>query len=161
MASKDRLHDKDKLFMQKAIEEAEKALAIDEVPVGAVVVLENKIIGRGYNLKEKGADPTLHAEITALKEAAAYISDWRLSECQLYVTLEPCSMCAGAMLQARIKRLIFGASDKKAEACGSLYNLVQDERFNHQIEIKEGVLADRCGQLLKDFFKKLRSSKTD
>jgi tRNA(adenine34) deaminase len=148
----------DEEYMQLALIEARKAMEIDEVPIGAIVVCNEKIVGRGYNSKEKENDPTAHAEIVALRNAARNISSWRLSECQLYVTIEPCPMCAGAMLQARIKRLVYGAADLKAGATGSLYNIVQDERLNHHIEIKSGVLAEECQDLIRDFFKKLRKS---
>ena len=144
-------------FMQLALHEAKKAKSKDEIPIGAIVVNQGKVIGRGHNMKELAGDPTLHAEMIALKQAAQYFSSWRLENCSLYVTLEPCPMCAGALLQARIEKLVFGAFDKKAGACGSLYNLVQDERFNHMIEIKSGIMAEQSKKLLQDFFQKLRN----
>jgi tRNA(adenine34) deaminase len=148
----------DEYFMLQALAEAQKALELEEVPIGAVVVYKGEIIGRGYNLKERDNDPTAHAEIIALREAAQNLSSWRLDECQLYVTIEPCPMCAGAIVQARIARLVFGAFDPKAGATGSLYNIVEDERLNHQvIEVKGGVLAKEARQLMQDFFKKLRT----
>lgn len=147
----------DLYFMSQALMEARKALELEEVPIGAVVVYEGKIIGRGYNLKERDNDPTAHAEIIALREAAQALSSWRLDGCQLFVTIEPCPMCAGAIVQARIARLVFGALDPKAGAAGSLYNIIKDERLNHRVtEVKSGVLAQESRQLMQDFFKKLR-----
>ncbi|AZO93671.1 tRNA adenosine(34) deaminase TadA [Halocella sp. SP3-1] len=147
---------KDEEYMKLAIIEAGKALEIEEVPIGAVVISKGEIIGRGYNLRENTNDPTAHAEIIALKNAAANLNSWRLDECSLYVTIEPCPMCAGAIVQARIKRLVYGAKDPKAGAAGSLYNIVRDKRLNHQVELKAGVLAEECGDLMKGFFRKLR-----
>ncbi|MFW6308896.1 MAG: tRNA adenosine(34) deaminase TadA [bacterium] len=143
-------------YMKLALKEARKALVQDEVPIGAVVVCDGEVIGRGFNLKEKEKDPTLHAEMIALREAARYLSSWRLDDCTLYVTLEPCPMCSGAILQSRIKKLVFGAFDKKAGTCGSLYNLVQDKRFNHYVELESGVLAGESKKLLQNFFRDLR-----
>ncbi|NLM96938.1 MAG: nucleoside deaminase [Halanaerobiaceae bacterium] len=149
----------DEDFMRFAIKEAEKALEIDEVPIGAIVVCDGEIIGKGYNLKERDSDPTAHAEIIALKEAARKLKTWHLDNCDLYVTIEPCPMCAGAIVQARIRKLVFGAYDSKAGAVGSLYNIVEDERLNHQVsELKGGVLAAECRKLVQDFFKKLRNN---
>ena len=151
----------DQYYMKLALKEAQKALAIEEVPIGAVVICEDKVVGRGYNLKERAHDPTGHAEIIALRDAAGNLSSWRLDQCQLYVTVEPCPMCAGAIVQARIKRLVYGVADPKAGATGSLYNLVEDERFNHQVtELKGGVLAEECRDLIKGFFSKLRKTDT-
>ncbi len=148
----------DEKYMKLALAEAEKAFAIDEVPVGAVVVYDGQVIGRGYNLREKNNDPTAHAELIALRDAARNLSSWRLDKCQLYVTIEPCPMCAGAIVQARIERLVYGASDPKAGATGSLYNIVEDKRLNHQVvNVKGGVLAGKCSNLMKDFFKRIRS----
>ncbi|MDI3547276.1 MAG: tRNA(adenine34) deaminase [Halanaerobiales bacterium] len=149
----------DEDYMRLALVEAKKALALEEVPIGAVVVCAGEVVGKGYNLKEKDNDPTAHAEIIALRDAAKNLSSWRLDGCQLYVTIEPCPMCAGAIIQARIERLIYGADDPKAGATGSLYNLVEDERFNHQVaEVKGGVLAEECRDLMKSFFSKLRKT---
>ena len=146
--------------MKLAITEAEKALEIEEVPVGAVVISNGKVVGRGYNLREQEQDPTAHAELIAIRDAARNLKSWRLDDCDLYVTLEPCPMCAGAIVQARIRRLVFGAHDPKSGATGSLYNLVEDERLNHQLsELKGGVLAEEISQMMKTFFKKLRSRK--
>ncbi|MDD4680724.1 MAG: tRNA adenosine(34) deaminase TadA [Clostridia bacterium] len=147
-------------LMQEALVEAQKAYVFDEVPIGAVVVKDGKIIGRGHNLRERVKDPTLHAEIIAIKQAAKALGSWRLSDCDLYVTIEPCPMCAGAVLQARIRQLIFGARDPKAGCAGSLYNLLQDSRFNHQTEVVEGVLEEDCSQIMKDYFRQKRN-KTD
>ncbi|MFW6035320.1 MAG: tRNA adenosine(34) deaminase TadA [Halothermotrichaceae bacterium] len=148
----------DEDYMKLAIIEAKKALEIEEVPIGAIVVSKEKVVGHGFNLKERAHDPTAHAEIIALKDAAKNLSSWRLDDCDLYVTIEPCPMCAGAIVQARIKRVVFGAYDPKAGAVGSLYNITKDKRLNHQVEeIKGGVLADKCRKLMKDFFKKLRN----
>lgn len=144
--------------MNLAIMEAEKALEIDEVPIGAVVIYNDKIVGRGYNLKERDSDPTAHAEMIALKDAAQNMQSWRLDKCDLYVTIEPCPMCAGAIVQARIRKLVFGAFDPKAGATGSLYNIVEDQRLNHQVsEVKGGILAEKSQRLMKDFFIKLRN----
>ena len=143
-------------FMKEALREAEIAYSHQEVPVGAVIVYQNKIIARAYNQKEGLQDPTAHAEILALQQAARYLGTWHLEDSTLYVTLEPCPMCAYAMLQARIKRLIFGASDPKAGAAGSVINIVQDKRFNHQIEIVSGVLKKECSLISQKFFQERR-----
>ncbi len=142
--------------MRAALREAENAAEEDEIPIGAVVVLSGRIIGRGYNPREKLHDPTAHAEMLALTAAAAHVGDWRLSGCTMYVTLEPCPMCAGAVLLARISRLVFGAHDPKAGACGTLYRLHDDPRLNHRVPITTGVLADECGDVLQAFFRRLR-----
>ena len=149
----------DEKYMKLALREARKALAKDEVPIGAVVVCKGEIVGRGHNLKELNSDPTAHAEIIAIREAAQKLNSWRLSDCQLYVTIEPCPMCAGAMLQARIKRLVYGAADKKAGVVDSLYQLLNDERFNHIITVRDGVMAEESRKLMQDFFNKLRKRK--
>ncbi|MCL6589723.1 MAG: tRNA adenosine(34) deaminase TadA [Firmicutes bacterium] len=143
--------------MREAIREAETAFLLGEVPIGVVIVCDSRIIARGHNLRETTGDPTAHAEIIALREASQLKRHWRLTETVLYTTLEPCPMCAGAMVQARIKRLVFGASDPKAGAAGSLINIVQDERLNHRLEVTSGVLADECGKILKRFFKERRN----
>ena len=147
----------DKKYMELAFSEAKKALAKKEVPIGAIIIKDNKIIGRGHNLKEKRQDPTAHAEIVAIKDAASNLNSWRLDNCEIFVTLEPCPMCVGAMLQARIKRLVFAAYDPKGGAAGSLYNLANDHRFNHSIEIKGGVMKKKSSNMLKNFFKSLRN----
>jgi tRNA(adenine34) deaminase len=147
---------KDIELMQEALSEAEIAYSHQEVPIGVVVVYQNKIIARAHNRKEELQDPTAHAEILALQEAARYLGSWHLEDLDLYVTLEPCPMCAYAMLQARIKRLIFGTPDPKAGAAGSIINIVQDKRFNHQIEVVSGVLEKECSLILQRFFKERR-----
>lgn len=149
----------DNYYMDIALEEARKAAAKLEVPVGAVVVHSGQVIGRGHNLRETSQDPTSHAEMIAIRAAAKEIDSWRLEEADLYVTLEPCSMCAGAILQARLKKVVYGATDPKAGAAGTLYNLLEDNRFNHQVELVTGVRAEESSQLLKDFFRQLRLGK--
>lgn len=139
--------------MKEALIEAEKALEKDEVPIGAVVVKDSKIIGRGHNLRETKKDPTLHAEILAIRDAAKTLGGWRLSGCDIYVTIEPCPMCAGAILQARLDTVVFGARDPKAGCAGSLYNILTDNRFNHRTQVVEGVLKDQCSRIIKDYFK--------
>lgn len=145
-------------FMRIALDEAIKAHELEEVPIGAVVVKEGKLIARGYNLRERLKDPTAHAEMIAITAAAEALGDWRLEGCTLYVTLEPCAMCAGAIVNSRVPRVVFGALDPKAGACGSLFNLVQDSRLNHRVELVSGVLAEDCGALLKEFFRARRKS---
>jgi tRNA(adenine34) deaminase len=142
--------------MEQALLEAQKAYDMDEVPIGAVVVKDGEIIARGHNLRETGRDPTLHAEMVAIREAARYLGGWRLTGCELYVTIEPCPMCAGAIIQARIQRVVFGAMDPKAGCAGSLYNLLQDPRFNHQVEVVGGVMEEECRRIMQDFFRKKR-----
>ncbi len=146
----------DQEFMGEALAEADKAARIGEVPIGAVIVYEEKIIARAHNLKETTGDPTAHAEILALRTAAQLRQGWRLSGATLYTTLEPCPMCAGAMVMARIGRLVYGAKDPKAGSAGTLMNIVRDERFNHKVEITSGVLATECGNILKEFFRERR-----
>ena len=145
-------------WMESALREAEQALKRKEVPIGAVIVHNSRIIGRGYNQIESLQDPTAHAEMIAITAAAGGLGSRRLEECTLYVTLEPCAMCAGAIVLARIPRVVFGAADPKAGACGTLYNIVQDDRLNHQVELEGGVLAERCGGLLTEFFGTLRGN---
>ena len=153
------MNQSDNYYMDIALEEARKADAKLEVPVGAVVVHSGQVIGRGHNLREASQDPTSHAEMIAIRAAANEIGSWRLEEADLYVTLEPCPMCAGAILQARLKRVVYGATDPKAGAAGTLYNLLEDERFNHQVELVIGVRAEESSQLLQDFFRQLRLGK--
>ena len=143
-------------FMREALKEAQKAYDQAEVPIGAVVVLNGEIIGRGYNLREKEQDATLHAEIKAIRQANQHLGSWRLEDCELFVTLEPCPMCSGAMILARMKRVVFGAFDPKAGTAGTFMNLLQDSRFNHQVEVEQGVLEDECKEILQQFFKGLR-----
>jgi len=146
-------------FMQAALAEARLALEKGEVPIGAVVVFNDEIIGRGHNLRETSNDPTTHAEMVAIREAAAAIGHWRLLETTLYVTLEPCVMCMGAIILARIPRLVYACRDPRAGAVGSIYDFSQDERFNHKVEVSEGVLGEECSQQLSGFFKELRTGK--
>ena len=143
-------------WMKAAFREAEKAFAQDEIPIGAVVVQNGQIIGRGYNQCESLIDPTAHAEIIAITSAANTIKDWRLKDCQLYVTKEPCPMCAGALVNARINMVIFGMYDEKEGCCGSLYQLCRDNRFKHQLTVKGGIMEDACTLIIQEFFKKQR-----
>jgi tRNA(adenine34) deaminase len=143
-------------FMRQALGLAEDAARLGEVPVGAVAVKDGVVVGRGYNRREIDADPFSHAELLAMRDAARALGAWRLGGVTVYVTLEPCPMCAGALVQARVGRLVFGATDPKAGAVSSLYNLVGDERFNHQVSVTPGVLAEECGSVLKAFFRGLR-----
>ena len=149
--------EKGRYFMRLAIEQAGVAEENGDVPIGAVIVREGQIIGRAYNQREQLQDPTAHAEIIALTQAAAALENWHLDGCTMYVTLEPCAMCAGALVLARMKRLVYGCSDPKAGACGSLYNIVQDERLNHRVEVTSGVLEAECSELLQKFFAERRS----
>ena len=142
----------DKRFMQIAIGQAKVAEQNDDVPIGAVIVHRDRIIGKAYNQREQLKDPTAHAEIIALTQAAAFLQSWRLDGCTMYVTLEPCPMCAGALVLSRMDRLVYGCHDPKAGACGSLYDIVRDERLNHRLKVTSGVLADQCRKLLQDFF---------
>ena len=146
----------DERYMQVAIEQARIAEENGDVPIGAVIVYENRIIGKAYNQREQLQDPTAHAEIIALTQAAAALENWHLNGCTIYVTLEPCPMCAGALVLSRMDRLVYGCDDPKAGACNSLYNIVQDERLNHHLEVTSGVLAEQCGRLLQEFFAKRR-----
>lgn len=143
-------------FMKAAIEEAQKAAEIGEVPIGAVIVRDGEIVGRGYNLRETKKDPTLHAEMIAIREASERLGGWRLIGCTLYVTLEPCPMCAGAIVQSRVEQVVYGARDPKAGCAGTLMDLLNEPRFNHQVPVVADVLGEECGQLLSDFFRSLR-----
>ncbi|OWR26609.1 tRNA adenosine(34) deaminase TadA [Saccharibacillus sp. O23] len=143
-------------WMRFAIEEARKAEAIGEVPIGAVIVRGGEIVGRGYNLRETTHDATAHAEMIAIREASERIGAWRLLDCTLYVTLEPCPMCAGAIVQGRVPLVVYGTPDPKAGCAGTLMNLLQEPRFNHRTESIEGVLQEECSALLSDFFRGLR-----
>ncbi len=142
--------------MEEALREAEKALKKGEVPIGAVIVSNDKIIARGHNLKETSANPTAHAEIIAIKKASEKLGKWRLLNSTIYVTLEPCLMCMGALIQARVERLVFGCFDPKAGAAGSLYDISDDKRLNHRIKLTTGIMAEECGKILKEFFKEVR-----
>jgi tRNA(adenine34) deaminase len=146
----------DALFMMIALEEARKAFDKAETPVGAIVVKDGEVIARAHNLRETLQDPTAHAEIIAIKDASQILGRWRLTDCSVYVTLEPCAMCAGAMVLARIQRLVYGTSDPKSGAVGSLMNLLSDERLNHKVDVESGVLAKECGDILSDFFSSRR-----
>ena len=146
----------DQLYMKLAIEQAQIAEENGDVPIGAVIVYQNQIIGRAYNQREQLHDPTAHAEIIALTQAAAFIESWRLHGCTMYVTLEPCTMCAGALVLARIDRLVYGCDDPKTGAVKSLYNIVSDQRLNHIIDVTSGVLAEECSGLLQQFFRRRR-----
>jgi tRNA(adenine34) deaminase len=145
--------------MGLAVREAEKAFVKDEVPVGAVVFFKDRIIGKGYNQTETLQDPTAHAEMIAISAAANSMNSWRLDNCSLYVTLEPCAMCAGAIILARIQHVFIGAMDPKAGACGSTRNILQDHRMNHQATIEYGIMEEESSNLLKDFFQRLRAAK--
>ena len=149
----------DTYYMNAALGEAEKARMLNEVPIGAVIVINDEIIARGYNLRETEQNATAHAELLAINEACRKLGSWRLEEATLYVTLEPCPMCAGAILQSRVKRVVFGAHDPKAGCAGTFMDLLQDQRFNHQCEVTSGVLEGECGGILTAFFKELRSRK--
>ena len=147
----------DEQYMRQAIEQAMIAEENGDVPIGAIIVYQNQGIGKAYNQREQLNDPTAHAEIIALTQAAAFIESWRLNGCTIYVTLEPCPMCAGALVLARIDRLVYGCDDPKTGAVKSLYNIVQDERLNHRLEVTAGVLANECSQQLQKFFSKRRT----
>lgn len=143
-------------YMREALKEAKKAYNIEEVPVGAIIVRNNKIISRAYNLKETRKDATKHAEIIAIQKASKKLDMWRLNDCEMYVTLEPCSMCAGAIIQSRITKIYIGTMDYKTGACGSVFNLFKDYKFNHEVEVEYGILKEECENILKNFFKELR-----
>ena len=146
-------------FMQEAIKEAKKAYKKLEVPVGAVIVKDGEIIARAHNLKETKFDTTKHAEILAIQKASKKLKSWRLLDCEMYITLEPCSMCAGAIINSRIKKIYIGAMDEKTGAAGSKLNLFKDYTFNHNVEIETNIMCDECEKILKDFFKELRKMK--
>jgi tRNA(adenine34) deaminase len=146
----------DELWMEEALRSAQRALEAGEVPVGAIVVCDGRIIGRGFNRNITDSDPTAHAEIAALREAGAALGNHRLEQCELFATIEPCSMCAGALVHARIKRLVYGAEDPKAGAVHSVLQIVNHPQLNHRMEVKGGVLAGRCAELLQSFFRSRR-----
>ncbi|MGX9132825.1 tRNA adenosine(34) deaminase TadA [Rummeliibacillus sp. JY-2-4R] len=152
---------KDHYYMQLAMEEAMKASALGEVPIGAIIVYQNEIIARAHNLRETSQNAVTHAELMAIQQACDVVGSWRLEETTLYVTLEPCPMCAGAILQSRIPRVVYGARDSKAGCVDSLYHLLNDKRFNHECEVTEGVLGEECGTVLSKFFKDLRTRKKE
>lgn len=153
--------EKDLIYMQAAIEEAEKAGSIGEVPIGAVIVYEDNIIARAHNLRETSQNAVTHAELMAIQQACEVIGSWRLEDTTLYVTLEPCPMCAGAILQSRIPRVVYGARDVKAGCVHSLYTMLNDSRFNHECDVTEGVMAEETGALLTNFFRDLRAKKKE
>ena len=146
-------------FMRAAIREAKKAYALDEVPIGCVIVREEKIIARGYNRRNTDKNTLAHAELSAIKKASKKCGDWRLEDCTMYVTLEPCQMCAGAIVQSRMKKVVIGANNPKAGCAGSVLNLLQMAAFNHQVEIEKGVLEEECSSMLSDFFRELRKKR--
>ncbi len=145
--------------MREALKEAKKAKKLNEVPIGCVIVKDNKIIGRGYNRRMKDKNTLSHAELNAIKKASKKLKDWRLDDCEMYVTTEPCQMCSGAIVQARIKKVYIGCMNPKAGCAGSIMNLLQVDKFNHQVEIESGVLEEECSGILKDYFKELRNNK--
>lgn len=149
----------DEKYMKEAIRQAKKAYAIGEVPIGCVIVYEDKIIGRGYNRRTTDKNTLAHAELIAIRKASKKMGDWRLEGCTMYVTLEPCQMCSGAIVQSRMSRVVVGCMNPKAGCAGSILNLLQMEEFNHQAELETGVLGDACSQMMKTFFKELRESK--
>ena len=146
-------------YMKEALKEAKKAYDKLEIPVGAVIVKDGKIIARAHNVKEQKKDTTKHAEIIAIQKASKKLNSWRLNDCEMYVTLEPCSMCAGALIQSRIKKVYIGTMDEKTGACGSVLNLLENYKFNHVVEVEKEVCKESCEKILKDFFKELRRIK--
>lgn len=151
----------DEKFMRQALTQARKAYKLEEAPIGCVIVYEGKVIARGYNRRNTEKSTIAHAEITAIKKASKIVGDWRLEGCTMYVTLEPCQMCAGAIVQSRLERVVIGAMNKKAGCAGSVINLLGMKEFNHQVEITKGVLEDECSSLMSEFFKELRGKKKD
>lgn len=150
------IHEK---YMRLALKEAQKGYEKDEVPVGAIIVKDNKIIAKAYNQKEEKTDTTKHAEIIAIQKASKKLNNWRLEDCSMYVTLEPCTMCTGAIINSRIKNLYIGAMDEKTGACGSVLNIVEDYKFNHVVNVYRDILTEECKQILQSFFKDLRKRK--
>ena len=151
--------EKDAIYMKEALKQAKKAYKIKEVPIGCVIVHEDKIIARGYNKRNSKKNTLAHAEIIAINKASKVLGDWRLEDCTMYITLEPCQMCAGAIVQARVKRVVIGSMNPKAGCGGSILNLLQMEQFNHQVDVERGILEEECSQMLKEFFKELREEK--
>lgn len=145
--------------MKEALIEARKAYDLGEIPIGAVVVRDGQVIARGHNLTETTKDPTAHAEMIAIREAARFLGGWRLVGCSMYVTVEPCSMCTGAMIWSRIENLYIGTMDPKAGACGSVFNIAEEDRLNHRINVERGILGEECSSIMKEFFKELRKKK--
>lgn len=146
-------------YMSEAIIEAKKAYEIDEIPIGAIIVYKNRIIAKAYNMRNTIKNPLAHAEIIAINQAAKYLNDWRLEDCDMYVTLEPCPMCSGAIVQSRISKVIFGAKNPKSGCAGSILNILQENKLNHQVETIEGILEDECSNLIVEFFKEFRNKK--
>ena len=146
-------------YMKEAVRQARKAALLGEVPIGCIIVYQEKVIARGYNCRNTKKTVLGHAEITAIRKACKKLGDWRLEDCTMYVTLEPCPMCAGAIVQARIPRLVLGARNPKAGCAGSILNILQEERLNHQVEVIPGVMEEECSGIMKDFFRELRQSK--
>lgn len=146
----------DEKYMKEAIRQAKKAYLLEEVPIGCVIVYQDKIIGRGYNRRTTDKNPLAHAEIAAIKKASKKMNDWRLEDCTMYITLEPCQMCSGAIIQARIKRVVVGCMNPKAGCAGSILNMLDMSQFNHQAELTTGVLEEECSTLMKQFFRELR-----
>ena len=149
----------DEKYMREALKQAKKAYLLEEVPIGCVIVYEGKIIGRGYNRRTVDKNPLAHAEIQAIRKASRKIGDWRLEECTMYVTLEPCQMCSGAIVQARIPRVVVGCMNPKAGCAGSIINLLNMKEFNHQVDVTTGILEEECSLMMKKFFKELREKK--
>ena len=150
---------KDEFFMREALKQAKKAYKIKEVPIGCVIVHEDKVIARGYNKRNTKKNTLAHAEILAINKASKVLGDWRLEDCTMYITLEPCQMCAGAIVQARVKRVVIGSMNPKAGCGGSILNLLEMEQFNHQVEVERGVLEEECSMMMTEFFKELREEK--
>ena len=151
----------DEKYMREAIRQAKKAYALEEVPIGCVIVYQDKIIGRGYNRRTVDKNTLSHAELQAIRKASKKMDDWRLEDCTMYVTLEPCQMCSGAIVQARIKRVVVGCMNPKAGCAGSILNLLDMKEFNHQVELTTGVLEEQCSGMMKQFFKELRQKQKD
>lgn len=149
----------DEYYMELAIAEAKKAEQLGEVPIGAIIVIDNKVVSKAHNLRETAQSAVSHAELLAIEKACNHLNSWRLENATLYVTLEPCAMCAGAIILSRIDRVVYGASDRKAGCCGTLMNLLTDDRFNHQCEVVSGVKGVECGQMLTNFFRNIRQQK--
>ncbi len=155
------MYTQDEKYMKEAIKQARKAYALGEVPIGCVIVYEGKIIARGYNRRTIDKNTLAHAELSAIRKASRKLNDWRLEGCTMYVTLEPCQMCSGAIVQSRIDKVVIGCMNPKAGCAGSILNLLQMEEFNHQVEMEVGVLEEVCSQMLKEFFKALREKKKE
>ena len=149
----------DEKYMKAAIKQAKKAYALDEVPIGCIIVQNDKIIARGYNRRNTDKNTLAHAELSAIKKASKKTGDWRLEDCTMYVTLEPCQMCAGAIVQSRLKKVVVACMNPKAGCAGSVLNLLQMKQFNHQVEMETGILEEECSQMLSNFFKELRQKK--